>query len=41
LESLIFLGVLVISAYWIFKSGKRVGSAGGYRAGCRWRRRRR
>ena len=38
---MIFLGVLMFLVYWIFKSGKRLGSTGGFRAGCRWRRRRR
>ncbi len=41
LESLIILGLLTSLAYWFFKHGKRLGSTGGFRAGCRWRRRRR
>jgi hypothetical protein len=41
LENLIYVGLLGLLAYWAFKSGKRLGSAGGFRAGCRCRRRRR
>lgn len=42
MESLIYMALFLLLAGWLFRQGKRTGSAGGFRAGrqCRWRRRR-